>query len=180
MHFMQRTEHFSFTGKLKFCEVKMLLDNSTPQQMHVVLEMFPKQNPASRKKSALALARRTKSRSLDCRAGGVNCSNPKEWRWEKESYRLVDLQEICAQPMVCDIEELPLERIMIFKLSSHLVILMVTTIIFILGILHWATTLKVWLSLCEEWIIHLSLAVCNTGKTLLHACSYSSWQRICI
>lgn len=111
--------------------------------------------------------------------GVVNCSNPKEWRWEK-GYRLVDLQEICAQPMVCDIKELPLERIMIFKLSSHLVILMVTTIIFILGILHWATNLKVWLSLCEEWMIHLPLAVCNTGKTLLYACSYSSWQRICI
>lgn len=44
----------------------MLLDNSTPQQMHVVLEMVPKQNPVSRKKSALALARRTKSHSLDC------------------------------------------------------------------------------------------------------------------
>lgn len=50
---------------------------------------------------------------------------------EGRARRLVDLKEICAQPMAHDIERLTMERIMTRKLSSRSVVLMVTTMAFL-------------------------------------------------
>lgn len=48
---------------------------------------------------------------------------------------MVDLKEICAQPMAHDTEQLTMESIMTHKLSSRSVVLMVTTMTFFLSIL---------------------------------------------
>ena len=83
-----------------------------------------------------ALPRVTKSHSPDYRAGASIVPTQKSEDERRESYKLVDLKEICAQPKAHDTEQMPVERIMIHKLLSHSVVLTVTAISFFLSILH--------------------------------------------
>lgn len=127
-------------------------------------KFFQSRVPHPDRNQASALPIVAKSHSPDHRAGHSIVPSQKSEVERRKSYRLVDLKEICAQSMAHDTGQLPVERIMNHKLLSHSVVQTVTIIRFFLSILHWATGLKIWLSLCKEWVIRLPLAVCKTEK----------------